>query len=191
MLRIDDATGAGLANNPFANSDNAMKRRVWSYGHRNVQGLSYRPSDGNVWSIEQGTSRDDEINRSVRGGNFGWNPLPGYNEQRPMTDHGLPGTQVDAAWSSGASTLATSGGTFLSGASWGAWRGALVVAALKDRSLTVFQFDAAGKLLKQAGIQAIHGKYGRLRAAVEGPDGALYVTTSNGSDDQVLRITAR
>lgn len=191
VLRINETTGKGLSDNPFASSSNEMKQRVWSYGHRNVQGLSYRSADGTVWSIEQGSFRDDEVNRSVRGGNFGWSPLPSFNEQRPMTDHSLPGKQIDAAWSSGKSTIATSGGTFLSGEQWGAWRGALIVASLKDTSLTVLQFNKAGKFVKRSDAKSIRSKYGRLRAVVEGPDGALYVTTSNGSDDKVLRITAR
>ncbi len=191
VLRIDDSTGNGLSNNPFAGSPNAMKQRIWSYGHRNVQGLAYRPADGTVWSVEHGSYRDDEVNRSVRGGDFGWNPVPGFNESVPMTDQSLPGKQTEAAWSSGKTTLATSGGTFLANAAWGAWRGQLAVASLKDESLHILFFDAAGKFAKEINVKSLKGRYGRLRATVEGPDGALYVTTSNGSDDKILRVEPR
>lgn len=189
VLRIDDNTGDGLPDNPFAGSGTAMHQRIWSYGHRNVQGLSLNPADGTVWSVEQGSYRDDEVNRSVKGGNFGWNPVPGFNESVPMTDQSLPGKQVEAVWSSGEPTLATSGGTFLRGDEWGAWKGSLAVASLKDQSLSILTFTPAGKFVKRTSVKALSEKYGRLRATVEGPDGALYVTTSNGTDDQIVKVT--
>lgn len=190
VLRIDDRIGAGLSDNPFADSGNEMRRRVWSFGHRNIQGLALRETDGSVWSIEHGPDRDDEVNRSVKGGDFGWHPVPGFNDSVPMTDHDLPGDQQDAAWSSGDQTLATSGGTFLDDPAWGAWTGSLAVASLKDESLHILMFDKAGKLTDDIDVEEVHGEYGRLRATVEGPDGALYVTTSNGSNDKIVKITA-
>ena len=71
------------------------RRYVHTFGHRNVQGVAER-ADGTLWSIEQGTDRDDEVNLLVNGGDYGWNPVPGYNESVPMTDQSLPGDQVDA-----------------------------------------------------------------------------------------------
>ncbi|MGZ5408916.1 MAG: PQQ-dependent sugar dehydrogenase [Aeromicrobium sp.] len=188
VLRVDDKTGNGLPDNPFADSGNAMRRRVWSYGHRNIQGLALRESDESVWSVEHGPDRDDEVNRSVKGGDFGWNPVPGYNESVPMTDHSLPGEQFDAAWTSGGQTLATSGGTFLRGNGWGKWAGGLAVASLKDQSLHILMFDEAGKLTEDIDVKDLHGKFGRLRATVVGPDGSLYLTTSNG-DDKIVKVT--
>ena len=189
VLRISDVTGKGLPDNPFAGSSNEMRHRVWSFGHRNVQGLALNTADKTVWSVEHGPDRDDEVNRSVKGGDFGWNPLPGFNESVPMTDHSLPGKQYDAAWSSGTTTLATAGGTFLRGANWGAWAGGLAVASLKDESLHILMFDPAGKLTDDISVLELKGKYGRLRATVEGPDGSLYLTTSNGSNDQIVKVT--
>ena len=89
-----------------------------TYGHRNVQGLAQR-SDGSIWSVEHGTDRDDEVNRLSTGGDYGWNPTPGYNESRPMTDQGLPGTQLNARWRSGKPTIATSGAAWVRGKQWG------------------------------------------------------------------------
>lgn len=189
VLRIDDTTGKGMPDNPFADSNNAMRERVWSFGHRNIQGLALNPQDKTVWSVEHGPDRDDEVNRSVKGGDFGWNPLPGFNESVPMTDQSLPGRQYEAAWSSGDETLATSGGTFLQGPNWGKWSGGLAVASLKDESLHILMFDKTGKLTGDVDVKVLHGKYGRLRATVEGPDGSLYLTTSKGNDDKIVKVT--
>ena len=80
---------------------------MFTYGHRNVQGLAQR-RDGTLWSVEHGSYRDDEVNLLRPGGDYGWNPVPGYNESVPMTDQSLPGRQVGARWRSGDPTLATS-----------------------------------------------------------------------------------
>ena len=71
--------------------------------------------DGTLWSAEHGPDRDDEVNLLSNGGDYGWNPVPGYNESVPMTDQGLPGKQIAAAWSSGFPTVATSGASFVAG----------------------------------------------------------------------------
>ena len=71
--------------NPFAGAS-TNRRYVHTYGHRNVQGLAER-ADGSLWSVEHGSDRDDEVNLLVNGGDYGWNPVPGYNESVPMTDH--------------------------------------------------------------------------------------------------------
>ena len=198
VLRVDSRTGAGWngdgQKNPFLSSKNAMTRRIWSYGHRNVQGLAKR-IDTRMWSIEQGSYRDDEVNLLQRGGNAGWNPVrktpsdPIYNESVPMTDHSLPGAQYDAKWHSGDPTLATSAGTFVNGAQWGAFNGALAVSVLKDQRLVFLRFKADGTYITGSRKDTLVGTYGRIRAAVQGPGGALYITTSNGSNDRILKVT--
>lgn len=197
VLRVDATTGKPISTNPFIRSSSRMKQRVFTYGHRNVQGLARR-ADGTMWSVEQGSYRDDEVNKLSKKADYGWNPVPrvagdpAYNEgaNSPMTDYKLPGAQRSAKWRSGAQTFATSGGTFVTGRSWGDWRGALAVASLKDSSLRLIRFSKAGALRETWKPVALDRKYGRLRAAVQGPDGALYLTTSNGSDDKILRVTA-
>ncbi len=198
VLRVDATTGRAVKSNPFIRSSNRMKQRVFTYGHRNVQGLARR-SDGTIWSIEQGSYRDDEVNRLSKKGNYGWNPVPraagdaAYNEgaDSPMTDHRLRGQQRSARWRSGPQTFATSAGTFVTSSRWRGWKGALAVAALKDTSLRLLRFNRSGTLRETWKPAALDGTYGRLRGAVQGPDGALYLTTSNGSDDKILRVTAR
>jgi glucose/arabinose dehydrogenase len=132
LLRVSSTTGEGVAGNPFINSGNANTRRIVGFGHRNIQGLTTRTGTNpvQVWTAEHGSDRDDELNISVSGGNYGWNPVPGYNEQVPMTDlPEFPGA-VSAAWTSGFPTVATSGTTFLRGCVWGAWNDHAAVALL-------------------------------------------------------------
>jgi glucose/arabinose dehydrogenase len=180
VLRVDPNTGNPAAGNPFGT-------RVYEYGHRNVQGLAWRPGTDQMFSVEHGPDRDDEINVLRAGANSGWDPVPSYNESVPMTDLNKFPSASRAVWSSGQPTLATSGGTFLQGAPWKSFNGALAVACLNGQQLRVFSFDGAGRLLSQVITLT---SFGRLRSAVQGPDGNLYVSTSNGSNaDQIIVVT--
>jgi glucose/arabinose dehydrogenase len=80
---------------------------------------------------------------------------------------------------------------FLEGSQWGAFEGALVVTALKGAKLLVLSLDRSGAVSGVSVPEETDGPYGRLRAARMGPDGALYVTTTNGDDDKLLRIAPR
>lgn len=186
VLRVDSQTGLGAPGNPFSGSPN--RSRIFTYGHRNVQGLAIQPTTGDVWSAEHGPTRDDEVNQLVAGGNYGWNPVPGYNESVPMTDLAEFPSAVAARWSSGTPTVAASGAAFVEGDAWGEWNGALAVATLKGSRLLMMRFDQAANLMSVDTPAALNGTYGRLRTPVLGPDGALYVTTSNGSNDKILRV---
>jgi aldose sugar dehydrogenase len=189
VLRVVPATGRPWANNPFVHSANATKRLVYTYGHRNVQGLALRPN-GQMWSVEQGTYRDDEVNLIHPGGNYGYNPVPGYNESVPMTDHSLPGRQISAKWSSGDPTLATSGGIWLEGAQWGAWNDCLAVGVLKDMRLLILKFTANGTFVRSWAPAQLNGPYGRLRSPEIARDGSLLITTDNGNGtDRIMKVT--
>lgn len=192
VLRINRFTGGPARGNPYRRAANRRKRLVFTHGHRNVQGLGWRPGDG-MWSVEHGPSRDDEVNRLVPRGDYGWAPGPGYDESRPMTDHSLPGRQRNAKWRSGDPTVATSGAAWLKHRRWGSWRGRLAVAALKDSSLRVMRFDRRTNRLIRVRIPgALNGRFGRLRSVTIGPGGAMYLTTSNGGgQDRVLRVVPR
>ncbi|MCW2711542.1 MAG: PQQ-dependent sugar dehydrogenase [Marmoricola sp.] len=186
-LRLNRFTGAPWPRNPFITSSSRNARYVLTFGHRNVQGLAQR-ADGSVWAVEHGPDRDDEVNRLITGGDYGWNPVPGYNETVPMTDQTLPGTQIPARWRSGFPTLATSGGTWVSGSKWGLYNGMLAVAALKTKRLIFMRFDAAGKF-RYLTVPPVLMQYGRLRSVTQLSGGDLLVTTSNGaSKDSVLRV---
>ncbi|WP_415638899.1 PQQ-dependent sugar dehydrogenase, partial [Prescottella defluvii] len=176
--------GSPAAGNPDPNSP------VFTLGHRNVQGLALEPTTGRIYDIEQGTSRDDEVNLLVAGNNYGYRPdrRPGvYDESVPMTDpERVPGA-VEAVWSSGAPTIATPGGAFVSGARWREWDGALVVTSQQGEELVVLKMSDDGTTVTDMS-SALSGSHGRLRTATAMPDGSLLITTDNGSRDQVLRV---
>lgn len=189
VLRLDARTGAPWPTNPWADAPHRNRRLVLTYGHRNVQGLARR-GDGSVWSVEHGSYRDDEVNLLEPGGDYGWNPVPGYDESVPMTDHDLPGRQVSARWRSGEPTIATSGAAWVHGRQWGRLRGTLAVAALKGSRLVFMKFDDDGVLQWTRAPRRLR-QPGRLRSVTATPGGALLVTTSNGDRDRVLRVSPR
>lgn len=187
VLRIDK-NGAAAPGNMGAPFD----PRIQSYGHRNVQGLAFR-SNGQVYSVEHGPGCDDEVNLLKTGANYGWDPVPrvagdpSYNEYTPMTDTTRhPGAMLPV-FSSGCPTIAPSGATFVYGKQWGEWDGGLVMAVLKGSQLRMIRLSEDGS--KSTAVSVALTDRGRLRTAMVGPDGALYVTTSNGgSTDSILRV---
>ncbi|HEY5820472.1 MAG TPA: PQQ-dependent sugar dehydrogenase [Propionibacteriaceae bacterium] len=175
--------------NPFY-GQGGKARYVWSYGHRNVQGLAFRPGTSELWSAEHGTYRDDEVNTIVRGGNYGWQALPGYNESPPMTDLQKYPDAISAKWSSGNPTVATSGLTFFNSSAWGQWQGAAAVGLLKGTGIKILVLDPTGKVADSSQEISGLGSYGRIRTVFYGPDKALYFTTSNGGgSDRIGKIT--
>ncbi|MGH3753400.1 MAG: PQQ-dependent sugar dehydrogenase [Pseudonocardiaceae bacterium] len=193
VLRIDLSTGGPAPGNPFAGSANAAERLVFTYGNRNVQGVAVQPGTGQLFVTEHGPDIDDEINVLRAGGNYGWDPSRGgttnsYDESVPMTDLQRFPDAVGAVWSSGGDTEAICGAAFITGQQWGGMQGLLAVAALKGAKLLLLRVSSAGKVTEVGQLPQLDGNYGRLRAVRPGGDGALYVTTSNGDNDKVLRI---
>lgn len=190
ILCLDATSGKPCRSNPFIGAANRNKRYVFTYGHRNVQGLDQR-RDGTLWSVEQGSTRDDEVNRLRKGGDYGWHPVPGYNESVPMTDHSLPGRQVAAVWRSGDPTLATSGGGFVHGKRLGRYDGTFAVAALKAQRVLFLTLSRAGKL-KNVRVPDGLRRFGRIRTVVDGPGSVFYVTTDNGGgNDAIIAVRPR
>jgi len=193
VLRLDAATGRPAAGNPFLGRPAAGSPYVYTFGHRNVQGLAVRPGTTQVFSVEQGTFRDDEVNVLHPGANYGYDPVGSgtYDESVPMTDPGIPGS-VPAVWSSGPATIATSGGTFLDGDRWGSYDGLMLLGVLKGEGVLALRLDGSAKLLGQFRLPELEGTHGRIRTVQQGSDGDLYVTTDNGSSrDQLLRVAPR
>lgn len=189
VLRIDLATGKPAAGNPFPGSP------VYTYGHRNVQGVAPRPGSDQVFTAEHGPEKNDEVNLLKAGANYGWDPSRGganttsYDESVPMTDQTRFPEAVPAKWQSGDTTEAVCAAAFLTGKQWGTLDGALVITALKGAKLLVLTLDPAGDVVSVAIPPEFDDKYGRIRAARTAPDGALYLTTTNGSNDKLLRVT--
>ena len=196
VLRLDLETGEPLPDNPFASAGNERERYVYSYGHSNIQGVAVRPGTGEIYTAEHGPSNNDEVNRIEAGANYGWDPSrggtqDGYDESVPMTDRERFPDAVPAIWQSGRTTQAICSAEFLEGEQWAGLEGALVVTALKGAKLLLLTLADDGTLAEVSVPEETDGPYGRLRAARLGPDGALYVTTTNGDDDKLLRITPR
>jgi len=191
LLRVDPRTGQPAADNPFLELTDPTSHAIVGYGHRNVQGIAVQPGTGAVYTAEQGSQVDDEVNLAIDGGNYGWDPVGqgSYDESVPMTDPDIPGA-VAAVWSSGDPTIAVSGITFLDGEQWGAYDGLLLLGVQKDTGVLALRLAEDGSLVEQFRIPELEGTYGRVRTPQLGADGALYLTTDNGEgSDQLLRVT--
>lgn len=167
--------------------------RIYSYGHRNTQGLAFfgKPVNGAVGvSAEHGSGVDDEVN-PLRTGNFGWAPPDDrYDEAVPMTDKSRFPSAVDAIWKSGNPTQAPSGVAVLSGAQWKGWDGALALGILKDKHLKILRLSDTLAVTDEDII--LDNEIGRIRATTQGPDGNLYLSTDNGGgQDKIIKVTPR
>lgn len=185
ILRTDrDGKGAS------GNLGGGFDGRIYSYGHRNTQGIAFFTAARNGVvgvSAEHGSTIDDELNPLAKG-NFGWAPPEGYDEDGvSMTDTMRFPDAVEAIWSSGKPTQAPSGIAVIEGQAWKGWDGAVVMALLKDKHLKVFRLNQDNRVVKEEKI--LEGDYGRLRTVYQAGDGNLYVTTDNSSNDKIIRLT--
>jgi glucose/arabinose dehydrogenase len=174
VLRVN-GDGTIPADNPIMPGA-AGRTAIYTMGNRNPQGLTFQPGTGVPFEVEHGDSTHDEINILVSGGNYGYPISRGPDG---------PGGYLDPAWSSGDTVIAPSGADFVTGAAWGSWEGSLFVAQLRETDLR--RFTIVGGTAVQQEI-LLNGTYGRIRTARLGPDGALYLTTSNGTGDRVVRL---
>jgi glucose/arabinose dehydrogenase len=152
---------------------------VWTYGHRNVQGMAW-DNARRMYATEFGQDRFDEVNRIQKGKNYGWPVVEGAGGGRRYTDPELTWSPDQAS---------PSGAAIAAGSFW--------VAALRGEQLWQVPLSRSG----QAGSPVAHltGDYGRLRTVVRAPDGSLWCTTSNRDgrgdprtgDDKILVIPLR
>jgi glucose/arabinose dehydrogenase len=178
--------GKVLSLSPRQYREGTDEPRIVSIGHRNPQGLDWQPGTDRLFVTEHGPSGDggpsccDEVNLVEQGGNALW---PRFGDDQ--TGPGAP----EKLWQD---TIAPSGSAFVTRPG-SAWTGDLLVAALAGTSLRRLEVDGA-----RIGAEDVllDGEYGRLRAVVEAPDGAIWVTTSNrdgrgapaDDDDRIVRI---
>jgi glucose/arabinose dehydrogenase len=168
--------GSIPADNPFKDS------AVWSFGHRNPQGLRFRPGTDELWSTEHGPDTQDELNLIVKGGNYGWPICRGIDKCPSVKNYQAAKAEFDHN-----DTVATSDLIFYSGKAFPAWKGSILFVTLKTGRLYRVTLDG-DKVAKSEIL--IDDKYGRLRDLVEGPDGSLYMSTDNG-DDSILRLSPK
>jgi glucose/arabinose dehydrogenase len=178
---------------------NPFNTAVWSYGHRNGQGLVFHPSTGVLYETEHGPSDNDEVNVIRRGGNYGWPEAHGFcdddigAERAFCRAHNV--IEPLAAWTP---TIAITGADFYMSDRIPGWRGSLLATSLKAETLFRFTLSPDGtKIVAREPLLAT--RYGRLRDVLVAPNGDVYVATSNrdgrGSpnrdDDRILRLTSK
>ena len=185
ILRINP-DGSIPIDNPFPGSP------VYSYGHRNPEGLVWQPGTSRLYETEHGPSGgfygggQDEVNYIQPGKNYGWPVVHGAESHEGMVD---PVIQ-----SGDAETWAPSGCTFITG---GAWNGSFMFAGLSGETLYRLLIDSNDPSKAISLEKYLVGQYGRLRDVIQGPDGTLYVLTNNTDgrgnprpgDDRILRLT--
>ena len=177
--------GAAPNDNPFINKAGA-RPEIWSYGHRNPQGLTINPTDGKLWEQEHGARGGDEINVIAKGKNYGW-PIVSYGINYDGSKIGTGRAQApgmeDPVWH-WTPSIAPSGMTFYTGDLFPAWKGNLFNGALKFQLLSRLEIKG-GKPVNEERL--LEGLNERIRDVRQGPDGALYLLTDNNAG-RVLRV---
>jgi aldose sugar dehydrogenase len=173
--------------NPLVGKSGA-KPEVWSYGHRNPQGLAINPASGKVWEHEHGPRGGDEVNIPEAGKNYGW-PVIGYGlDYSGVKIHEStykPGMEQPIYY--WVPSIAPSGMAFYTGDLFATWRGNLFVGALAAQLLVRLELDGE-KVAKEERL--LHDLGERIRDVRAGPDGALWLLTDN-SAGRILRVAPK
>ena len=195
ILRLND-DGSVPDDNPFVNyrdddprvDDEGVYGQIWSLGHRNPLGIAI-DLDGQLWNIEMGPAGGDELNRVVRGANYGYPVVSNgdHYDGREIPDHDTrPEFNEPAAWWTPVISpgyLMAYGGDLFSD-----WRGDLFVAGLSSRAIIRIEIDGEG-----ASEAERYDMGARIRTVVEGPEGALWVLEDERADSQgrLLKLTPK
>lgn len=172
VVRLND-DGSVPTTNPFIHKQGAAPE-LYTYGHRNVQGIALNPSNGQVWTHEHGPQGGDEINILKAGVNYGW-PVITYGEEYGGGAVG-EGKKQQAGmqqplhyWTP---SIAPSGMTFYNGNQYSGWNGNLFVGSLKFAKLMRLTL-VGGKVAAEESL--LEDEIGRIRDVQQGPDGYLYL----------------
>jgi glucose/arabinose dehydrogenase len=182
ILRLT-ADGKPAPGNPLAARPGA-RPEIWTYGQRNVQGMTQDRQTGRVWASEHGPRGGDEINRIEGGKNYGW-PLQSYgldySTREPIGKPSIAGmTGPIVVWSP---SPAPSGLAYYTGSHFPKWRGSLFSGSLAGADVRRVELDKAGKVVRQERLDI----GSRVRDVRQGPDGYLYVLTDE-ANGRLLRI---
>lgn len=186
IVRLHD-DGRVPADNPFLSRSGA-RPEIWSYGHRNVQGLAIHPETGELWANEHGPQGGDELNRIEPGKNYGW-PVIGYgvNYTTGLAIH--KGTHRDGMeqpvkiW---VPSIGISGMMFYTGDKFPQWKGNLFIGGMNGQQLSRLTLNGR----RVANEEALVQQMGRIRDIRQGPDGFIYLVTDNrdGAATPIYRL---
>jgi glucose/arabinose dehydrogenase len=191
VLRIDRDGNAADGNHPPPGGD----PRIFTYGHRNVQGIAFRSGAGQPFACEHGPGHSDEVTPLVAGGNGGWDPAPtkgvscmsdycGYTSNKPdgtptsMTDLARFPNALKPSWNNRGVSEGMGPCVFLDGPHWKEWEGCLAVGFLRGARIELLRMDAAGMTTHTTTVDGLPSQ--RMRSLVLGPDGAIYASTDAG-----------
>ncbi len=186
VVRLHD-DGRIPADNPFVGTAGALGE-IWSYGHRNPQGLAFHPMTGDLWANEHGPQGGDELNVVLPGRNYGW-PVIGYgvNYGSGTTIHeGTLNEGMESPKHFWVPSIATSGLMIYTGDKFPAWRGNIFVGGLGGEQLSRLTVDGQTVLNEETLFQ----RMGRIRDVRQGPDGYIYLAIEDqrGEPTGVVRL---
>lgn len=183
ILRLN-LDGSIPKDNPFYGSKKALAA-IWSYGHRNPQGIVFDHNKQQLWAIEHGPRGGDEINLILAGRNYGW-PVISYGKEYwgPLSvGEGTHNEGMEQPKKIYTPSIAPSSLLLYQGNAYPAWQGNLFAGALKLTHINRVEIDSNGALI---GEERLLNKMGeRIRALLEGPDGLIYFSTDSG---KILRL---
>ena len=187
VIRLGD-DGQVPADNPFIGETGAMPE-VWSFGHRNPQGLAVHPQTGEVWENEHGPRGGDEVNLIRKGLNYGWPVVSfgiNYNGSVYSLEEHRQGMESPLwTW---VPSIATSGMLFYTGDEFPWWQGSIFVGGLAGERLTRLTLEGERVVSSET---LLAGVLGRIRDVRQGPDGFLYLAIDDrrgGSLTRVVRL---
>jgi glucose/arabinose dehydrogenase len=186
-LRLND-DGTVPSDNPFVGQKD-VRPEIWSYGHRNGQGLDFQPGTNLIFETEHGPSGfdgpggGDEVNIIEKGKNYGW----------PVIHHTQTNPGMESPLLEYTPACAPASGMFYRGAAFPEFRGNFFFGCLVGTRLIRVVLDGRRVVMQE---NLLAGKYGRIRDVAEGPDGYLYFSTSNkddrgnpaADDDRIIRL---
>lgn len=186
VVRLHD-DGRIPADNPFIGTTGALGE-IWSYGHRNPQGLAFHPMTGDLWANEHGPQGGDELNVVLPGRNYGW-PVIGYgvNYGSGTTIHeGTLKEGMESPKHFWVPSIATSGLMIYTGDQFPAWRGNIFVGGLGGEQLARLTIDGQTVLNEETLFQ----RMGRVRDVRQGPDGYIYLAIDDrrGGATGIVRL---
>lgn len=172
--RVND-DGTIPEDNPFAHRQGAIPS-IWTYGHRNAQGLTFDPVSGDLWESEHGPRGGDELNIIERGRNYGWPTITyGINyDGTPITDH-LAQEGMEQPVTYWVPSIATSPLTFYTGDQFPAWKNNALLGSLAGQEL--LRLEVKGRFVSHQ--EVLLKGIGRVRDIANGPDGSIYVVLNS------------